>query len=348
MKLAKLKFGKSKLLKSSKLTDKDPIKFEAPTDVPVLNIALSGRLDGGVKEGLTQIVGPSKHFKTLLGLFMAKAYMDKFPEAEMIFYDSERGAGINYFKSVGIDVERVARFEVDFVENLKFDLSQKLEQINEEYQKTGEPVRVVVFIDSVGMLPSKKEVEDAIDANAVSDMTRAKALKSFARVTVNRAANLGIPIIVINHVYAGMSQYAPDVVSGGTGLYLASEDIIAIGRSKVKAKDGSHAGYTFKLRLEKSRACREGAVLPLTVTFDEGIDKYTGLFEIAKATGDIYAPTKGWWSRKFSDGSEDKKWRISEIENNQEEFFEGLIEKTDFKKAIAKFYTYGDKALVKK
>ena len=49
------------ILKESKFfTKKDMI----PTSIPAINIALSGRLDGGLTPGLTMWAGPSKHFKT--------------------------------------------------------------------------------------------------------------------------------------------------------------------------------------------------------------------------------------------------------------------------------------------
>ena len=48
------------------------------TPVPMLNVALSGRLDGGLTPGLTVFAGPSKHFKTAFALLLAKSYMEKY------------------------------------------------------------------------------------------------------------------------------------------------------------------------------------------------------------------------------------------------------------------------------
>jgi RecA/RadA recombinase len=328
-----LKYAKSKILNAAPLVKSSVNNREfAPTDIPAFNIALAGDVNGGVSPGVTMVAGHSKHFKSLIGLFLAKAYMDKYPEAEMLFYDSEHGASMEYFKSVGVDIDRVAHFDVDYIENLKFDIAQKLDQIKEAGDK------VVIFIDSVGMLPSKKEIDDAMDAKAVADMTRAKALKSFARVIANQCDIIGIPLIIVNHLYKTMDTYSPDVVSGGTGLYLASQDILVINRAKVK--DGKdHVGYQFKIRIEKSRIVPENAIIPFTVRFDRGISKWTGLFEIAKATGDIYAPVKGWWARKFNDGSPEEKLRLKEIEANEAEFYKGLFERTDFLKNVKKYYT---------
>jgi hypothetical protein len=54
------------------------------TSIPVINVALSGRLDGGLTPGLTMWAGPSKHFKTAFSLLMAKAYLDKYDDGTEI------------------------------------------------------------------------------------------------------------------------------------------------------------------------------------------------------------------------------------------------------------------------
>ena len=50
----------SSILSGSKFfTEKDMI----PTEIPMVNVALSGKIDGGLTPGLTMWAGPSKHFK---------------------------------------------------------------------------------------------------------------------------------------------------------------------------------------------------------------------------------------------------------------------------------------------
>ena len=78
----------SAILSQSKFfTKKDMIQ----TAIPAMNVALSGELDGGFVPGLTLWCGPSKHFKSMFSLIMAKSYMDKYPDAVMVFYDCEFG-----------------------------------------------------------------------------------------------------------------------------------------------------------------------------------------------------------------------------------------------------------------
>ncbi len=58
------------LSKSKFFTEKDMV----PTEVPMINVALSGRLDGGIIPGLTMWAGPSKHFKTAFSLCIVSSH----------------------------------------------------------------------------------------------------------------------------------------------------------------------------------------------------------------------------------------------------------------------------------
>ena len=123
-------------------------------DVPMLNVALSGSLRGGLASGLTVLAGPSKHFKTSFALKMAAEFLKSDPDAVMLFYDSEFGSPQSYFETFGIDVNRVLHTPITNVEELKFDLINQLENLDKAD-------KVIVVIDSIGNLASKKELEDA-------------------------------------------------------------------------------------------------------------------------------------------------------------------------------------------
>jgi hypothetical protein len=113
----------SAILSESKFFKK---KDMIPTSVPIINVALSGRLDGGLTPGITMWAGPSKHFKTAFSLLMAKSYMDKYEDAALLFYDSEFGTPQSYFDTFGIDTKRVVHTPLTDVEQLKFDIMQQL------------------------------------------------------------------------------------------------------------------------------------------------------------------------------------------------------------------------------
>ncbi len=233
-----------------------------PTKIPAINVALSGRLDGGMTPGLTVWAGPSKHFKTAFTLLMAKSYMDKYPDAALLFYDSEFGTPQSYFDSFGIDTSRVMHTPITDIEQIKFDVMQQMNEL-----KRGD--KVIIVVDSIGNLASKKEVEDALDGKSVGDMTRAKQLKSFFRMVTPHLTLKDIPMIVVNHIYMEQGMFPKAIVSGGTGIYYSAQNIYIVGRQQ--DKDGTDLiGYNFIINVEKSRYVREKSKIPVTVSFDGG------------------------------------------------------------------------------
>mgnify|MGYP000327115142 CR=1 FL=1 len=106
------KLKKNSTIKETEILNKSKFfakKDMIQTSVPMMNVALSGSLEGGLTPGLTVFAGPSKHFKSLLGLVLIKAYMSKHPDAVCLFYDSEFGGNttdlIGYYNYSNVVVE---------------------------------------------------------------------------------------------------------------------------------------------------------------------------------------------------------------------------------------------------
>jgi RecA/RadA recombinase len=192
------------LSKSIFFTQKDMIQ----TSVPIINVALSGKLEGGLTPGLTMWAGPSKHFKTMFSLIMAKAYMQKYPDAALLFYDSEFGSPQSYFTSMGIDINRVLHCPITDIEQLKFDIMAQLTNLERND-------RVIIVVDSIGNLASKKEIDDSLEQKSVADMTRAKQVKSLFRMVTPHLTIKNIPMVVINHTYKEIGMFPKDIVGGG-------------------------------------------------------------------------------------------------------------------------------------
>ncbi len=181
------------------------------TDIPMLNVALSGQVDGGLTPGLLMVAGPSKHFKSGFSLLLASAYLKKYSDGVILFYDSEFGTPQNYFKKFNIDPERVIHTPITDVEQLKHDIIKQLDAI-----ERGD--KVIIILDSLGNLASKKEVDDAMDGKSVADMSRAKQNKSLFRMITPYLTLKDIPMIVINHTYKEIGLYPKDIVGGGCVL----------------------------------------------------------------------------------------------------------------------------------
>ena len=326
----------SAILSESKFfTKKDMVA----TSVPAINIALSGRLDGGLTPGLTMWAGPSKHFKTAFSLLMAKSYLEKYPDAVMLFYDSEFGTPISYFQSFNIDMKRVIHTPITDVEQLKFDIMQQLDGI-----ERGD--RVIIIVDSIGNLASKKEVEDAREGKSAADMSRAKQLKSLFRMVTPHLTIKDIPMVCVNHTYQTLELYSKAVVGGGTGSYYSADNIFIIGRQQ--EKDGKETiGYNFIINVEKSRYVKEKAKIPITVTHEGGISKWSGLLDIALETGHVIKPSNGWYQRVDMETGEilEKKYRIADTENAQ--FWLPTLTAKSFQDAVEKKYSVAFGSIIK-
>lgn len=314
------------LNKSKFFAKKDMIQ----TSVPMMNVALSGSLEGGFTPGLTVFAGPSKHFKTAFSLLLTKAYIDKYPEAVVLFYDSEFGSPQAYFDNFGIDTTRILHTPITDIEQLKFDIMTQINNINRGEQ-------VIIIIDSVGNLASKKEVDDALEGKSVADMTRAKQMKSLFRMVTPHLTIKDIPMVVVNHTYSEIGLYPKQIVSGGTGLYYSADNIFIIGRQQ--EKDGSEViGYNFVMNVEKSRFVREKSKIPIEVTFEGGISKWSGLLDVALEGGYVVKPSNGWYSKVDKETGEidAKKYRIKDTYSK--EFWMPILTTKSFKEYIENNY----------
>jgi len=322
----------SAILSISKFfTQKDMI----PTSIPMINVALSGKLNGGFTPGITMFAGPSKHFKTAFSLLMAKSYLEKYPDAVIIFYDSEFGTPQSYFNTFDIDTNRVLHTPLTNIEELKFDIMKQLEGIERNE-------RVMIIIDSIGNLASKKEVEDALDGKSVADMSRAKQVKSLFRMVTPHLNLKDIPMVVVNHTYKEIGMFPKDIVGGGTGSYYSADNIFIIGRQQ--EKEGTEiVGYNFIINVEKSRNVREKSKIPVCVLFEGGISKWSGLLENALESGHVIKPTNGWYSKVDKNTGEiGTKKRLSDTMS--EEFWSDILLKEDFNEFVRKKYeiAYGN------
>lgn len=332
---------------SASIEDSELFNERDLTELPVylLNIAYSGRLRGGLGSGLHFWAAPSKHFKTLAGLICVGAYLKKYPDAICFFYDSEFGSTLSYWKSAGIDLSRVIHIPIRNVEDFKFDIVGKLEMMVAENDGKKEKQKAIIFIDSIGNLASKKEVQDAIDEKSVADMTRAKALKGLFRIITPYLTLEQIPCVAVNHVYSEQGMFPKTIMSGGTGGQYSATNIFFISKAQERETDPADkkeklSGFTFKIKAEKSRYVKEQSIFPMTVNFKGGISKYTGLLDIACELGSVTKPKNAWYKREMFDPStgeviEDKLWRKSQL---NAEWWETLFKQSDFEKRVEERY----------
>lgn len=325
----------SSVLTTSELfTNKDVI----PTSLPILNIAFSGSLNGGLNSGLTIFAGASKSFKTMLGLFCVKAYLDKYPDAVCVLYDSEGGATPQYLASIGIDTDRVVHVPIEHIEMLKFDIVKTLKELERKD-------KVIMLVDSIGNTASLKELEDAENEKSVAEMQRAKSLKALFRIITPALISKDVPCICIAHTYQTMELYSKAVISGGTGIMYSSNQAFIITKAQEKDSSGL-VGWNFSINVEKSRYVREKAKLTFSVLYDGGINKWSGLMDLALESGHVIKPSNGWYQRvNMTTGEiEDKKYRMADT--NSSKFWKEILADESFNAFVEKKYLVSNSTII--
>lgn len=340
---------RARILKNSTIKSTSPLadskvynnKSIIKTKVPMINVAFSGSVNGGITSGLTIWAGPSKHFKTGFTLLSASAFLEANPDGIILFYDSEFGSPASYFDSLDVNPDNVIHSPITNIEELKFDIMSQLAEFTRED-------KVLIMIDSVGNLASKKEVDDAIDQKSVADMTRAKQLKSLFRMVTPHLTLKDIPMIVVNHTYQSMEMFSKATVSGGTGIYYSADNIFILGRQQDK-KGTEIQGYNFIINVEKSRYVKEKSKIPINVLYNGGINRWSGLLDNALEGQYIGKPKVGWYQLIDRETGElvGQMYREADITTNGT-IWKHLLDNTDLPEYIEKQYKLSSNILLAK
>jgi RecA/RadA recombinase len=322
--------SQSELFKGGKLT--------VDTEIPMFNVAFSGDLDIGFAEDeQTIIAGQSRHFKTLFGLILAKRYLDKYPEAFLLFCDNEFGThGKDYFISVGIDPERVLHVPIENLEELHSELVKHIKIIKRND-------KVFIFIDSIGNVASLTEVANAEEEHIAEDVgRRQKKMKSVFRTITPMLAKRKIPLVAINHTYKTMEKYSKEIVSSGQGPFFAASNILVITRESEKGtgvEEKEVVAFNYKIKIEKSRSVKEGIKIPIKVwRTGAGLDVYSGLLDEALASGHVVKPKKGWYASVNMETGEVSEKSFRERQLNNEAFWAPILADQKFKDFIRNKY----------
>jgi hypothetical protein len=147
-----------------------------------------------------------------------------------------------------------------------------------------------------------------------------------------------IPMVVVNHTYKEIGLYPKDILSGGTGIYYSSDNIFIIGRQQ--EKDGQElTGYNFIINVEKSRFVREKSKIPIEVSFEGGISRWSGLLDMALESGHIIKPSNGWYQKVDMSTGEVIDGKYRQKDTNTKEFWQPVLTDETFNSWITKRYS---------
>ena len=245
----------------------------------IFNALVSGSIRGGIPANkITALAGESSTGKTYFVLSVVKSFLDNNPEAGVIYFESESALTKQMIEERGIDSTRMVIVPVVTVQEFREQSIKILDKLGDE---DNHPPMMFV-LDSLGMLSTTKEIEDASAGKETRDMTRAQVVKSVFRILTLKLGKLKMPMIVTNHTYDVVGAYIPTKeMGGGSGLKYAASSIIYLG--KKKDKDGKEViGNIIKAETHKSRLSKEGKKVEVRLSFDRGLDPYYGLIELGE------------------------------------------------------------------
>lgn len=259
-----------------------------------LNAIISGSVFGGIPIGrLCGFFGPSSTGKTLIvNKIMANA--QKQYGLRPVYFDSEQALDKMVATRLGCDATKIKHAPVELIEECKTQILTTLTKCID----MGLKKKLIICIDSVGGLNTSKELNDALEGKNASDMgLRAKQLKSMMNKLTFRAAKAEVPIIFTNHIYESVGDLYPSLVKKQPGglspLYIAS---LLVQLSSKNIKVGDEKGEVGKLSdkisgihlrafTTKNRFVPPYLSTEMYLNFKTGLDKYSGLLDLAIKTG---------------------------------------------------------------
>ena len=246
----------------------------------IFNALLGGSIHRGLPSNkITAIAGESATGKTFFVLGMCKHFLDKNPDAGVIFFESESAITKDIIEERGIDSGRMVVMPVTTVQEFRHQALTVLDKYIEQDVKERKPLLLV--LDSLGMLSTTKEMEDTQAGKETKDMTRAQIVKAAFRVLTLKLGKAKVPLIITNHTYDVIGSMFPQKeMGGGSGLKYAASSIVYL--SKRKEKDGTEIiGNIIHCKNYKSRLTKENKVVDVRLTYDKGLDRYYGLLDLA-------------------------------------------------------------------
>ena len=249
----------------------------------LLDAALSARLlGGGILGGrIFGLLGESGAGKSFIAYSICKsAQKDGYA---VVYIDTENSIDLEGITKFGIDnsPEKLRLIRSNKVEDINITLTQLLDELKDAKMSGFETPKILIVLDSIGMMSSNKEKEDLIKGSIKQDMTRAKGLNALFRSISSDLGFLDIPMVCCNHVYLTQDLFPKEVSKGGMGLVYSASVLGFLSKSKLKTSeeddmDLGQSGISVLFKTQKNRLAKPKKVR-FDISFLNGLNKFSGL-----------------------------------------------------------------------
>lgn len=292
-----------------------------------INRVMSGSFYRGVPQGrITALCGPASAGKSFLAANLVLNTQAMEEESITYIIDSEHALDDVFMASIGADVVRDGYYysSPDTIPQTAKLVSRFIAGYKGQYGTSETAPRVLIVVDSLDMLmtEAEKKASDAGDMQ-FDQGQHSRMLKSLLRSWVQDIKHLNISIVITKQVYRARQ----DQLLQGEGMWVindairyACSQILLATRLKLKGEKSSPSATTadvvgIRLKAEgfKTRFCSPFSNVVVDVPYDEGMSKYSGMFDIAVALGVIIK--KGSW---YNLNDSPTNYRSDDIKNNPE------------------------------
>jgi recombination protein RecA len=276
----------------------EPPRYWYTTGNHVLNRIISGSFLRGIPQGrVTGLVGPSGAGKSFLACnLMAQAQKEG---AHILVIDTEHALDEDFVKAIGVDVEDSYTYvEAETIPKVTKIVSSFLKGYKAEYGDDPDAPQILIVIDSLDMLMTETEEEHFSKGVTKGDQgQRNKQLKAMLRTFVQSIKKYNISIVVTDQVYRNQD------IRNGEGVWVVKDAIRyslsqVILLTKLKLKDTGATevkGIRMKCEGYKTRFTKPFQKVTIEVPYEEGMDPYSGLIEVATEL-DIVKKSGSWYT----------------------------------------------------
>lgn len=257
------------------------IKEWIPTGSYILNAAMSGDLFKAIPSGrVITFQGDSGAGKSFLACSCCR-------EAQKMGYtpvymDSEGAIDAKFVSRLGVDPSKLIIKQVSTISETSRFIANTLEALQKQEEEYGTHQKILFVLDSLGNLTSDKEMQDTKDGNNKRDMTKAQEIKALFRVNATALARMQTPMIVINHVYACLSDDTLVMMADGTykeikDIQIGDDVMTMAGPKPINNKFEYDAKKCYELEFE------DGSVVKCTMNHKFLVKKEDGSLDYKEA-----------------------------------------------------------------
>ena len=251
----------------------------------LLDAALSAKLVGGGILGgrIFGLLGESGAGKSYIAYSICKSAQRE-NNYSVIYIDTENSIDLEGIQKMGIDIspDKFRLIRSNKVEDINIAITQLLDELKEAKLGGYDIPKIIIVLDSIGMMSSNKEKEDLLKGAMKQDMTRAKGLNALFRSISSDLGYLDIPMVCCNHTYLDMNSMFPKEISkGGMGLVYSASVLGFLSKSKLKDgneddMDLGQSGISVLFKTQKNRLAKPKKIR-FDISFLNGLNKYSGL-----------------------------------------------------------------------